>query len=150
MQPIRFDDYNDEELLRILSTECVKQNVDAPISVKRFAIKKLAALRALPNFGNAGAVQTMLTDAKAAMSDRMQVLLLLLPSMWTCEAVVMTPFVVCVWLCGCVAVCPCGRVCVSCVCLCVCVSLCVSLCVSAACRVGDGKWRRAAADSRGL
>ena len=72
--PVRFEDYTDTELASILSAECRKLDLVAPLPVKRHAIKKLAKLRALPNFGNAGAVQTMLADAKARMAVRLQVL----------------------------------------------------------------------------
>ena len=72
--PVRFEDFTDTELASILSAECRKLDLVAPLPVKRHAIKKLAKLRALPNFGNAGAVQTMLADAKARMAVRLQVL----------------------------------------------------------------------------
>jgi hypothetical protein len=71
--PVRFEDYSDVELAQILSAECRKLELDVPLPVKRHAIKKLAKLRSLPNFGNAGAVQTMLADAKGRMAVRVQV-----------------------------------------------------------------------------
>jgi hypothetical protein len=43
-----------------------------PLPVKQHMVKHLRRLRALPNFGNAGAVQTMLSGAKARMAARVQ------------------------------------------------------------------------------
>lgn len=65
-----FEDFSDAELLRILSAECVKTHTRASFSVKRVAVKHLSRRRALPNFGNAGAVKSMLADAKRRMVSR--------------------------------------------------------------------------------
>jgi hypothetical protein len=67
---MEFDDFSDEDLFEILSQKCVQLAVRAPLSVKQFAVQKLARLRALPNFGNAGTLNTMLNDAMSCMSDR--------------------------------------------------------------------------------
>jgi hypothetical protein len=70
--PIRFEDYNDNELAIIATAECAKLGLDMPLAVKQHMVKQLRRLRALPNFGNAGAVHTMLSDAKARMAVRVQ------------------------------------------------------------------------------
>jgi hypothetical protein len=71
--PIKFEDYNEQELAFLLTTECERQGIEMPLVVKREALKKLVKLKSLPNFGNAGAVQTMLADAKAKKAMRLQV-----------------------------------------------------------------------------
>lgn len=67
---LEFDDFSDTELLQILGGICRSSEVRASIQVKRAAIKHLSKRRALPNFGNAGAVTTMVTDAKRRMVSR--------------------------------------------------------------------------------
>ena len=67
---LRFDDFSDLELLAILSAECVKTNTRVSFAVKHAAILHLSRQRALPNFGNAGAVKAMLADAKRRMASR--------------------------------------------------------------------------------
>ena len=69
-RPVRFEDYTDAELFEIISVYCAKQELRAPLDVKREMVKRLAAERALPNFGNAGAVQTLLSRVKANVSIR--------------------------------------------------------------------------------
>jgi len=67
---LRFRDFTDLELLSILSAECDRTCTRASFAVKRAAVKHLARRRALPNFGNAGAVKSMLADAKRRMVAR--------------------------------------------------------------------------------
>ncbi len=72
--PVRFEDYTDDELGCILTEECTRLGLVAPLAVKQhLVLRKLRPLRSLPNFGNAGAVHTMLADAKARMALRLQV-----------------------------------------------------------------------------
>ena len=70
--PFVFEDFSDDELMDILSEMCDSFEVHMPLAVKTIAVKQLAQQRALPNFGNAGAMTTMLTDAKARMSERLR------------------------------------------------------------------------------
>ena len=65
-----FDDFSNKELLQIMSATCIKDNIYAPIDVKLLAIREISKRRALPNFGNAGAVLTMLSDARRKMAKR--------------------------------------------------------------------------------
>ena len=67
---LMFEDFSDSELLKILGSICRADNTRASIVVKRAAIRHLAKRRALPHFGNAGAVITMFTDAKRRMVAR--------------------------------------------------------------------------------
>lgn len=67
---LQFEDFSDTELLQILGGICRSASVRASIQVKRAAIRHLSKRRALPNFGNAGAVTTMVTDAKRRMVSR--------------------------------------------------------------------------------
>ena len=67
---LRFDDFSDLELLGILSQECVRTNTKVSFKAKHAAIAHLGKTRALPNFGNAGAVKSMLADAKRRMASR--------------------------------------------------------------------------------
>lgn len=70
--PVEFEDFNDDELLEVVSGLCSKFEIRAPIATKIHAVKKLSQLRNLPHFGNAGAVETMVNDAKARMSERLR------------------------------------------------------------------------------
>lgn len=69
---LHFDDFSDEELLEVLSYECIKGNIVMPIEIKRHMIRQLSKRRALPNFGNAGAIKVMLADTKRKMVARCQ------------------------------------------------------------------------------
>ena len=67
---LHFEDFSDSELLQILSSACLNLEIQAPITVKVAAVKHLSKRRALPNFGNAGAVMNLLSDAKQKMDTR--------------------------------------------------------------------------------
>lgn len=59
-----FEDFTDEELLETFVSYCKKDSVYAPPEVKALAVKVLRQQRTLPNFGNAGAVKNLLSQAK--------------------------------------------------------------------------------------
>ncbi len=71
--PVRFEDYGDQELAVIMNAECKRLGLEMPLAVRKAALARLAKLRNLPNFGNAGALQTLLADAKARKAARLQV-----------------------------------------------------------------------------
>jgi AAA+ superfamily predicted ATPase len=68
---IHFDDYEDEELLEILGRAVAQGKTEMPIAVKSHAVRQLAKQRALANFGNARAVQTLLANARARLQARL-------------------------------------------------------------------------------
>ena len=59
-----FEDFNDVELSKILDYKLKKQGLEATEEARRVAIKVLAKERDRPNFGNAGAVENLLSHAK--------------------------------------------------------------------------------------
>ncbi len=146
-----FEDYNDGELQAILLHMAARSDLELAPQVAQAAVReKLAKLRAKPNFGNARAVESLLTAAKEHMAGRRKNPLdsiLLECDFFTppapdaavsalkelsnveqvcvCVCVCVSPCV-----CVCVFVCVCG-VCVYVwsVCVCVCVFVCVCLCV---------------------
>ena len=61
----RFDDYEYNELTLIFKRTCRKEGVHVPTKVRKRAIRELAKRASLPNFGNAGAVKSMISSAKA-------------------------------------------------------------------------------------
>jgi replication-associated recombination protein RarA len=65
-----FEDYNDNELLEIFRKSCERQQVKATYKVAQKAICLLAKQRMMPNFGNAGAVDTLIRAAIAKASLR--------------------------------------------------------------------------------
>jgi hypothetical protein len=71
-QPFKFVDFDNDELLEIMSQTCKAWKLHVPFNVKMYAVEELAKLRALPNFGNAGALETMLTNAKSRMTERLR------------------------------------------------------------------------------
>jgi SpoVK/Ycf46/Vps4 family AAA+-type ATPase/energy-coupling factor transporter ATP-binding protein EcfA2 len=68
----RFDDFSDMELLQIFGAACVRNEVEAPIDVKRAAVKQLVKARSMKNFGNARAVGSLYSSAKARMTQRLR------------------------------------------------------------------------------
>ncbi|KAI8855089.1 P-loop containing nucleoside triphosphate hydrolase protein [Chytridium lagenaria] len=71
-QAFEFEDYKDIELLQIFQYNCEKENVFAPQHVCLRAIEMLSNQRRMPNFGNAGAVETLLRNAIARASTRIK------------------------------------------------------------------------------
>ena len=69
-----FEDYDDEALCKILMKKCKKDGVKIDQSVAQFAVSKLAKARASPNFGNAGEVNNLLTQAKLKLQRRLALL----------------------------------------------------------------------------
>jgi len=69
---IEFDDYTDTELLKILSLVVSEGSIQMPIMVKLHAVQELAKRRSLPNFGNARAVQTLVTKARPRREKRLR------------------------------------------------------------------------------
>ena len=59
-----FEDFNDEELKQVLDWKLKKQGLDATDEAKKVAIEVLARERDRPNFGNAGAVENLISRAK--------------------------------------------------------------------------------------
>lgn len=59
-----FDDFSDADLLRVLNLKLKKQGLKATEDAKNTAIEVLARIRDRPNFGNAGAVENLISRAK--------------------------------------------------------------------------------------
>jgi replication-associated recombination protein RarA len=68
----RFDDFSDMELLQIFGAACVRDEVEAPIDVKRAAVKQLVKARSMKNFGNARAALALYSAAKTRMTQRLR------------------------------------------------------------------------------
>lgn len=65
-----FEDFNDEELRKILDLKLKKQGIGATDEAKHVAVKILARERDRPNFGNAGAVENLISRAKEGEHKR--------------------------------------------------------------------------------
>jgi SpoVK/Ycf46/Vps4 family AAA+-type ATPase len=65
-----FEDYTDEQLTHILLGKCRDEQLDIDLTTAAFAISQLALARSMPNFGNAGAVDNLLSLAKTNMGAR--------------------------------------------------------------------------------
>ena len=65
-----FADYDDASLVRILIGKAKSQGLSVETSVAKRAVSALAAARAKPHFGNAGAVDSLLSQAKLQMQSR--------------------------------------------------------------------------------
>ena len=65
-----FDDFNDADLMKILNLKLKKQGLKATDEAKQVAIEVLARERDRPNFGNAGAVENMISRAKELEQKR--------------------------------------------------------------------------------
>ncbi|KAJ8132326.1 hypothetical protein O1611_g1297 [Lasiodiplodia mahajangana] len=65
-----FDDFNDEDLMRILDLKLKKQGLQATDEAKQAAINVLARERDRPHFGNAGAVENIISRAKELEQKR--------------------------------------------------------------------------------
>jgi AAA lid domain len=60
----QFDDFSDSELRQILDLKLKKQGLEATDEAKDVAISLLSRARDRPNFGNAGAVENLLSSGK--------------------------------------------------------------------------------------
>jgi hypothetical protein len=65
-----FDDFSDVDLMRVLDLKLKKQGLKASEEAKRAAIEVLARERDRPNFGNAGAVENIISRAKEQEQKR--------------------------------------------------------------------------------
>ncbi len=66
-----FADYSDDELMKMLSASLEQQHITAPFAAKMAAVECLAYQRRLPNFGNGGAVNNLISAAKMRAQQRM-------------------------------------------------------------------------------
>eukprot|EP00808_Paulinella_micropora_P013957 g63807.t1 len=66
-----FIDYDDLALLHILQSKAKKKGLNISLKVAKGAVASLAKVRAKPNFGNAGSVENMLSNAKLALQRRL-------------------------------------------------------------------------------
>jgi SpoVK/Ycf46/Vps4 family AAA+-type ATPase len=69
-QAYEFPDYDDASLLKILRTKAKDSHLAISIPVAKLAVRSLARARAKPNFGNGGAVDSLLSQAKERMQKR--------------------------------------------------------------------------------
>lgn len=67
-----FEDFNDAELLEILNLKLKNQDLGATEPAKKVAIEMLSRSRNRPNFGNAGDVENLISEAKARSVRREQ------------------------------------------------------------------------------
>jgi hypothetical protein len=67
-----FEDFDDAELLQILDLKLKNQSLGATGEAKKVAIEMLARGRNRPNFGNAGEVENIISEAKARAVRRRQ------------------------------------------------------------------------------
>ena len=67
-----FEDFDDAELLKILNLKLSNQNLGATEQAKKVAIEMLSRGRNRPNFGNAGEVENLISEAKARCVRRRQ------------------------------------------------------------------------------
>lgn len=68
--PVVFHDFDNVSLERILKQKCDVEGMYCSAEVARKAIEKLAMQRSQPTFGNAGAVDNLLSNAKLAALQR--------------------------------------------------------------------------------
>lgn len=61
---------SDADLLWILQFKAQKAGLTVPLLVAKRAVRQLAKARAKAHFGNAGAIDTMISDAKLRMQSR--------------------------------------------------------------------------------
>lgn len=65
-----FPDFDDAALIRIMRAKAREQEIELSLSVAKRAVRTLAKARARPNFGNAGAVDNILSQAVSRMQMR--------------------------------------------------------------------------------
>ena len=66
-----FEDYSDEDLLWILRKKAENDKLNISFDTAKFAVKILSEQRRLPNFGNAGAINNLLSRAVQNMQSRL-------------------------------------------------------------------------------
>ena len=69
-QAYEFPDYDDASLLQILRAKARDCGLSIPMPVAKLAVRSLARARAKPNFGNGGAIDSILSQAKERMQKR--------------------------------------------------------------------------------
>lgn len=69
-QAYEFPDYDDASLLKILRKKARDSQLSMSIQVAKLAVRSLARARAKPNFGNGGAIDSILSLAKERMQKR--------------------------------------------------------------------------------
>eukprot|EP01032_Pedospumella_encystans_P014867 gene14867-17051_t len=65
-----FADYTDEQLVTILKSKCAQDQLGITDSTAQYAVAQLARARSMPHFGNAGALDNLLSVAKLNMGVR--------------------------------------------------------------------------------
>ena len=65
-----FEDFDDQQLRQILDLKLKTQGLDATEKAKEVAVGLLSRARGRPNFGNAGAVENLISHAKAQEQRR--------------------------------------------------------------------------------
>ncbi|ROW08400.1 hypothetical protein VMCG_03318 [Cytospora schulzeri] len=65
-----FEDFDEDELGKILNMKLKQQGYDATDQAKRVAMEMLSRAKNRPNFGNAGEIDILLNDAKARHQSR--------------------------------------------------------------------------------
>lgn len=65
-----FEDFNDDQLRQILELKLRKQDLSATKEAKEVAMNVLIRAKHLPNFGNAGEIENLLSHAKSAHQTR--------------------------------------------------------------------------------
>jgi hypothetical protein len=68
-----FEDFDDQQLRKILELKLKKQGLDATEQAKNVAIELLSRARDRPNFGNAGEVENLISHAKGQEQKRRSV-----------------------------------------------------------------------------
>ncbi|KAG8626459.1 hypothetical protein KVT40_005404 [Elsinoe batatas] len=82
-----FEDYQDDELRSILDFKLSSQGLDATEDARQACVGLLSKLRRKPNFGNAGEVENLLTEAKQRYMNRQRAL----PAQQRSEDVIFSP-----------------------------------------------------------
>jgi SpoVK/Ycf46/Vps4 family AAA+-type ATPase len=65
-----FPDFDDSALIRIMKAKAREQDIELSLAVAKRAVRTLAKARAKPNFGNAGAVDNVLSQGISRMQLR--------------------------------------------------------------------------------
>lgn len=69
-----FEDFSEAELQTILELKLTQQDLAATDQAKKIALERLSQMKKRPNFGNAGEVENIITQAKAhAVARRAQI-----------------------------------------------------------------------------
>jgi len=66
-----FEDFNDEEIKRVLKNQIVNAGLNVEPASLDFAVKEISKKRIMDGFGNAGEAEQILTRAKLKLSSRL-------------------------------------------------------------------------------